>query len=41
MGQALLSPEVETVVKNGRVAQKMPQVPIALHVIVEAYADYV
>lgn len=36
----LLSLEVNTVVKNGMVAQKMPEVPIGLHVIAETYAGY-
>jgi len=36
----LLSLEVNTIRKTGMSAQKMPDVPIALHAIVELYADY-
>ncbi len=36
----LLTLEVNTVVKNGMVAQKMPEVPVALHALVHDYAGY-
>lgn len=37
----LLTLEVNTVLKNGMVAQKMPEVPVALHAIVRDYAGYI
>lgn len=37
----LLTLEVNTVVKNGMVAQKMPEVPVALHTVAQLYADFV
>ncbi len=40
IGANLLSLEVNTVLKTGMVAQKMPEFPVALHTIVELYADY-
>ena len=36
----LLTLEVNTIRKSGMSAQKMPEVPIALHSIIECYADY-
>jgi hypothetical protein len=36
----LLTLEVNTVIKNGMVGQKMPEVPVALHEIVQQYNNY-
>lgn len=40
IGAALLNIEVNTIVKLGMSAQKMPEVPIALHNIAAAYAGF-
>lgn len=40
IGQSLLTVEVNTVVTTGLSAQKMPEVPLALHSLVQAYGDY-
>src|SRR5207244_1363520 len=36
----LLTLEVNTVVKNGMVGQKMPEVPVALHEVVQQYSEF-
>jgi hypothetical protein len=40
IGQALLTLEINTVVTSGLSAQKMPEVPLALHTLVQVYGDY-
>ena len=40
IGQNLLTLEINTVVTTGLSAQKMPEVPLALHTLVQTYADY-
>ncbi len=41
IGEGLLTIEVNTVEKASMSAQKMPEVPLALHAIIDAYAGYV
>jgi hypothetical protein len=40
VGQGLLTLEINTVVTVGLSAQKMPEVPLALHSLVQVYNDY-
>jgi hypothetical protein len=40
VGIGLLSLEVNTILKPGMSAQKMPEVPVALHVIIDDYAGF-
>jgi hypothetical protein len=40
IGQSLLTLEINTVVTTGLSAQKMPEVPLALHTLVQTYGDY-
>jgi hypothetical protein len=40
IGQSLLTLEINTVATTGLSAQKMPEVPLALHTLVLTYADY-
>lgn len=41
VGQNLLTLEVNTLVTTGLSAQKMPEIPLALHTLVQGYSDYV
>jgi hypothetical protein len=40
IGQNLLTLEINTLVTTGLSAQKMPEIPLALHTLVQGYADY-
>lgn len=40
IGEALLTVEVNTVEKASMSAQKMPEVPVALHAIIDTYREY-
>ena len=40
IGESLLTLEINTVVTSDISAQKMPEVPLALHTLVQVYNDY-